>query len=133
MTTPQKDARELLTELGVTPSNSKVKKILPISEVRRAVASSSSKVKKGLFKAVQKKKGLLSAIARAAKMSRKTLAARKLNKKTACEIRAEMRKKKITEFLQRPDNSYMLSEKRYAGRYSLTDTMNNLLQFNRKK
>ena len=121
--TPDRVAASFLESLDLEPTDSKMKKVRPVTETDRIVKESTVKVKKELFRNY---KGKLAEIARHSGMTRKQLGPSKRKKITAREAGRALKVNAVTEFLSREDNSYALPDKRNAGRYALNDTLKNL-------
>ena len=126
MDTPDRAAVNLLTELNVSPTQSRIKKVLPVTETNRVVQGANKNVKKQLFAEFSTRKRVKKGIAKNSGVNRKVLGPKKQKRLSRRKAAKEMKMKKVNEFLARPDNSYELSEKKKAGQFSLADTVSNL-------
>ena len=124
--TPEKEATAFLETLHLEPTESAIKKVIPLTETRRIVKEAPKEIKRNLFAGVKKRKGIVKSLAKAVRLSRKNIGRRRLPKVSAHTAGREVRVGQIQEFLKRGDNSYELPDKKKAGKFGLADTVHNL-------
>lgn len=129
--TPTKEALALLSEEGITPKRSLVKKLLVYTSTMKCVATASQKTKRLLFSVTRKNVRAAKSIAKRIGLSRQYVF-HQVNKKTRRRVKAKEVNGLIIDFLKRSDNSAIIPDTRdhlkggCVQKYGLSDTMSNL-------
>lgn len=134
--TPKSMAVRLAEEMEITPVPDRVQKLLPYTVTLHQVKKAPTSVKQALFRPKQgekdegkKKKRPCRVLSKKIKLSRDYLFAARKKSGKRVEL-ATKHRKIITDFLQRPDNSFEMPGKKDhlkgTGIFSLCDTMRNL-------
>ena len=134
--TPIREAKQILVDIGKTPTQSAVKKISPYTATAQAVRKSSLPTKRKLLDSAssksRRKHGInATAIGKATKTPRRYVFAKNpFQSRSTRKLISNSRRNLVIAFLKRPDNSFQLpgirDQVRGQTKYGLTDTMQNL-------
>ena len=133
----RQEAVHLLRELNVNPESKTLQKVLPYVVTTKRVTEAPTSVKKSLFSTTDKKKflgknyrGIVSSLSKKVKLAKKHVFSREKLQERSKTRKAATIRRKIREYLKRPENSYCLPSKkdqvRGEGSYALCDTLRNL-------